>query len=191
MERHVALFSLAEIGHRVLGPLVRFGQQHAAGIVRIDISSDFAEKRMGFRQVLAVGSFALEEIRNGVQTQPVHAHRKPVFQHLKYRFPHLRIVVIQVGLMAVEAMPIVSLGHGIPGPVGGLEILEDNAGLLVFLGHVAPDVVVAVPAPRFGPPRPLKPGMLVGRVVDDQFRNHFQSPAVRGARKTLKSCSVP
>ena len=59
-----------------------------------------------------------------------------------------------------------------------LEVLEDDAGVGVLLRVVAPDVEVACGAAAFGAPRTLKPGVLVGRVVADQLRDHSQPAAV-------------
>ena len=71
MERHVAFVALAEIGARVLGPLVRFGEQHAVGIAGIEFRADIFQHRMGLRQILVIGAVALNEIGNGVETQAV------------------------------------------------------------------------------------------------------------------------
>ena len=43
---------------------------------------------------------------------------------------HGGVVEVEVGLVGVEAVPVVGLGDRVPGPVGRLEILEDDAGFL-------------------------------------------------------------
>ena len=77
VERHVALVAVAEVGDRVLGPLVRLGQQHATLVVGVDVLAQLAQERVRLGQVLAVRPLALEEVRDGVEAQPVDAHLEP------------------------------------------------------------------------------------------------------------------
>ena len=107
------------------------------------MASQLLQKVVSLRQIFAVRPFALVEIGHGVQPQPVHAHIEPEIERLADRLVNLRVVEVQVGLMRIKAMPVVGLGHRIPGPVGRLEILEDDAGFLVFVRRVAPDIEVA------------------------------------------------
>jgi hypothetical protein len=81
-------------------------------------------------------------------------------------------VEVQIGLVRVEAVPVVVLGYRIPAPVRRLGVLEDDARVGVALGRIAPYVVLALAAARRGPPRPLKPRMLVGGVIDNQLRDY-------------------
>src|SRR2546430_10756709 len=78
------------------------------------------------------------------------------------------MVVVEGGLVSVEPVPVVRLGDWVPGPVRGLKVLEDNAGVPVFLGRVAPHVKLTPAAARLGPAGPLEPRMLVRGVVEDQ-----------------------
>ena len=80
--------------------------------------------------------------------------------------------------MAVEAVPVISAGSVVPGPIGDLEVFEYDPGVLVLLVGLGPDVEVARGALRSGRPRPLKPGMLVRCVVADQLGDHPKSPPV-------------
>ncbi len=145
--------------------------------------TQFLEVGVGFRQVFAVGAFALEEIRNGVETQSVHAHVQPELEHLQHGFLHRRALEIEVGLMMEKTVPVILSGHRVPRPVGRLEILEDDARILIFFLRVAPDVVIAFDRTLLGPARPLEPRVLVARVVDDEFRDDAQSPRVRFLQK--------
>ena len=79
------------------------------------------------------------------------------------------IVVVEVGLVREETVPVVGAGHLVPGPVGLFGVGEDDAGFGKFLVAVAPDVEVALLRARRGAPRGLEPGVLVRGVVDDQF----------------------
>src|ERR1700722_3559542 len=83
-------------------------------------------------------------------------------------------------------MPEISLGHMVPSPVGLFNVLKDNAGVVILGGGIAPDVKVAPAASWLGPARALKPRMLVGSVVENQFRDDPQSAAMRFAQKRLE-----
>ena len=86
--------------------------------------------------------------------------------------------------MRVEAVPVIGLGHRVPGPIGGLEVLEDDARLLVLVRRVAPDVKVARRGcPVSAPARRLKPGMLVRGVIEHQLGDHPQAAPVRLAQE--------
>ena len=130
----VAFVAVAEIGDRVLGPLIRLGQQHAARERLVDVVAQFLEKRVRLGQVLAVGPFPLVKIGDRVEPHAVDAHPQPEIAAPR-RPPRCTcgIVEIQIGLMGVEAVPVVGLGHRIPGPVRVLEILEDDPGVCVFV----------------------------------------------------------
>ena len=133
---------------------------------------------MRLGQVLAAGPLALEEVRDGVEAQPVDAHPEPEVERLQHGAPHGRVVEVEVGLVGVEAVPVVGLGHRIPGPVRRLEVLEDDARVAVALGRVAPDVEVARGAAGRGAAGALEPGMLVRRVVDHQLGDDPQAAAM-------------
>jgi hypothetical protein len=96
------------------------------------------------------------------------------------------VVEVEVGLVRVEPVPVVCLGHRVPRPVRRLKILEDDPDVTVLLGIVAPDVVVP-PAPA----RPvatsmLEPGVLVRGVVHDQLGDHSQAAAVSLTQERLE-----
>ena len=83
-------------------------------------------------------------------------------------------------------MPVVGLGDGVPGPVGVLEILEDDPGVAVFVGRVAPDVEIPPERAGLGLPGPLEPGVLVGGVVDHQLGDDADAPPVGLAQELLE-----
>jgi hypothetical protein len=58
-------------------------------------------------KALASAALALEEERNGVHAEAVHAHLEPEAHDVQHRVLHLRIVVVQVRLGRVEPMPVV------------------------------------------------------------------------------------
>ena len=186
VEIHVAFIAVPEVRRSVFRPLIRLGQQHLVGILFLDMAAQRFQKGVGLRQVLAVRALALVQVRHGVQTHPVHPQVQPEVDRVQHRLVHGRIVEIQIGLVVVEAMPVVSLGQRIPGPIRGLEILEDDAGFAVPLGRVAPDVEVAPRIAGLGPPRFLKPLVLVRRVIHDDLGDHPQIVVVGFAEKSLE-----
>ena len=192
MERGLALVPTAEIRDRVFRPLVGLGQEHLSLEARIDVRAQLLEGQVGLGEVLAIGAFALEEVRDGVEAQPVHAHLpQPEVHCLEHRLAHLRAVPVQVRLVRVEAVPVVLGRHRVPRPVRGLEVLEDDPRLLVLLRGVAPDVEVAGGAARGGPPRALEPRVLVRRVVEDELGDHLQAARVGVAQHALAVAQRP
>jgi hypothetical protein len=179
MEGHVALVALAEIRDRVLGPLVRLGQQHASVEVLVHVPPQRLERAVGLGQVLAARALALVEIGDGVEPHPVDPHAHPEVHRLAHGRVHAGVVVVEVGLVRIEPVPEIRVGRRVPGPVGGLEVLEDDAGVLVALRGLAPDVELARGAAGGGAARALEPGMLVGGVIDHQLGDHAQ-PALMG-----------
>ena len=163
MESHLAFVALAEIRHRVLGPLVGLRQQHPLlAVAGLDMRADALEQRVGGGQVLAVGAFRLEQVGHRVQAQAVHAQIHPEVQDLEHGLFHRRILEIEIGLMGIEPMPEIRLGERIPGPIGGLEILEDDARFGIAIHGIAPHVEIPFRRARRRAARALEPGMLVG-----------------------------
>ena len=133
----------AEVGDGVFGPLIGFRQQNAILVFRIDVGAQLLEELMRLRQVLAVSAGAFEKIGHRVQAEAVDADVEPEIDYFEHCFTNIRIVEVQIGLMRIEAMPEVGFGHWIPSPVGGFEILEDDARVGIFVGRIAPDVKIA------------------------------------------------
>ncbi|MNX90728.1 hypothetical protein D3C86_1227880 [compost metagenome] len=176
---HMAFVARAEVLLGIFGPLVGLGQQQTAGVLGLDHRPDLLEHLVRLGQVFVVGAFAFDQIGHGVQPQAVHAHVQPIAHHGQHFLQDLRIVIVQVGLMRIEAVPEVGVCHRIPGPVRFLGIAEDDAragiGLVVVRPHVE------TPGGRSGlcGSRALEPGMLVGGVVHHQLRDDAQSPGMR------------
>ena len=147
VEGHVAFVTrptvfAAEIQLGVFRPLVGFGEQHAVGVVGVDLGADRLEHRMGLRQVLVVGAVAFDQVRNRIQAQAVDAHVQPVAHYRQHGLHHLRIVEVEVWLVRIEAVPEVLLGHRVPGPVGFLGVEKDDSRAVVFLVGIRPDVEI-------------------------------------------------
>ena len=107
--RHVAFIAVAEVLAHVLRPLIGLGQQKAVLVVRVDGGAQLLDDRVGFAQIFVVGPFALDQVGNGIEPEAVDAHVEPEPHDLQHRFHDLRIVEIQIRLMAEEAVPVVGL----------------------------------------------------------------------------------
>ena len=176
---HVALVALPEVLAHVLGPLVGLGEEHPVGVLRVERGADLLQDVVGLGQVLAAGALALDQVGDRVEAQPVHPEIAPERHHAEHRLEHGGVVEVQVRLVGEEAVPVVLLGERVPGPVGGLGVGEDDAGIGVVTLVVRPDVEVALRGALRGVPGALEPGVLIGGVVDDQLGDHAKAPRVR------------
>ena len=184
--RHVALVAVAEVLAHVLGPLVRLREQHPPREVAVEIGADLLDDRVRLRQVLVPGAFALDEVRDRIEAEAVHAHAEPEVHRAQHRAQHVGIVEVQVGLVAEETVPVVLLRDRIPRPVRALGVGEDDARARVLVGIVAPHVVVALHRAARRPPRRLEPRMLVRGVVHDELGHHAQPALVGLAHEALE-----
>ena len=130
------------------------------------------------RQVLADRPLLLEEVRDGVEPEAVEAEVEPEAEHVQHRVLHRRVLVVQVGLVAEEAVPVVLAADRVERPVRDLGVDEDDPRVRVRLVRVRPDVPVAV-----GPvgilARRLEPGVVGGGVVHDEVDDHPDPALVR------------
>ena len=183
VERHVAFVAVAEILQHVLGPLVGLGEQHAVAVARIELGAQPLQDLVRLGQVLVVRALALDQIGHGVETHAVDPHVEPEAHHVGHLAKHPRIVEIEVGLMGVEAVPVIGLRHRVPRPVRFLGVDEDDARAGEFLVGVAPDIVIAPGRAALGAAGALKPGMLVRGVVDHELGDDAQIAPVRRAHE--------
>jgi len=144
MERHVEFVAVAEVGAHVLRPLVGLGQQDTPRPFRLDMRPQPLDVVVRLRQVLAVGVLALEQVRHGIHAKPVDAHLHPEIDDVQHLLLDLGIVVVKVGLLAVEPVPVVLAGQLIISPVGHFGIEKNDARVLVALVGVTPHVPVAL-----------------------------------------------
>ena len=88
--------------------------------------------------------------------------------------------------MREETMPVIGMGFIVPGPVGLLGILENNARFGKFLVGIAPYVKVTLARTGRCPARSLKPRMLIGSVIYDQLGDDLETAAVRFLHELLE-----
>src|ERR1700693_5752267 len=108
MECHVELIALTEIWTQVSRPLIGLSQKHFAGKLLIKPGAEIFKNGMGFGQVLAVRAFTLNQVGNRVRPEAIDTHIEPELHDVPHFFPDFWVVVIEVGLMAEESMPVIS-----------------------------------------------------------------------------------
>ncbi len=119
------------------------------------------------------------EVGHGVQPEAVDAQVQPEPQGGDDLLLHGRVLVVEVRLVGEEAVPVVLLADRVEGPVGGLGVDEDDAGVRVLLVVVGPDVVVAVGAVGVVAGL-LEPRVLVAGVVHDEVDDDAHAALVGG-----------
>ena len=110
----MALVAVAEVLDDVGRPLVGLGQQHAVGVVGVDLRAHALEVVVRLGQVLAVGAVALVQVGHGVEPEAVHAEVEPEAQDLEHRLLDLGVVEVEVRLVGEEAVPVVGAAPGRP-----------------------------------------------------------------------------
>ena len=113
------------------------------------------------RQVFAARALSLVEIGHGIQAETVDPHAQPLVDDVEQRPPHVGVIEVKVRLVGVEAVPVICFRGCVPGPVRGFEIFEDDPGVAVALGSVAPDIEVALAAAGRRGASALEPRVLV------------------------------
>ena len=141
-------------------------------------------------QVFAVRAVALDQVGHGVQTEAVDADVEPELHHAPHGFEDGGIVVIQVGLMAEEAVPVIGFRNRVPGPIRHFRVEKNDAGVLVTVVGVAPDVPIALGIVA-GTARLLKPRVLIGGVIETSSMMTRIPRSCAAFRNALKSSSEP
>ncbi len=182
----MALIALAEIRPHILGPLVGLGQNEPTLIILVDGGADSFDGDVRFRQVFAVGAVALDQVRDCVHAEAVDAHVQPEPHDVDDFLDNARVVEVQVGLVRKEAVPVILVCNGIPGPVGFFRVGKDDAGIGVQLVRVGPHVKVTLGRARGREPSRLEPGVLIGGVVDNQLHHDLHIALVGGVQEQLE-----
>jgi len=193
VEIHVHFIAIAKILDHIFWPLVRFGEEHGAWRICIHKSTQALEESMRLWQVFAIGALTLEEVGGCIHTNTISALVDPELNHAQHFALHLRVIVVQIGLMREKTVPIKLLAHGIKGPVGFFGIQENDAGFFVALVGIAPDVIVFIffVLRMVRIPRGLEPRMLVRSMVRDKLYDHLKAAFVCQADKLTKIVHVP
>ena len=131
LERHVALvavpkYSTTSAGHWFASASSTRSGYSASIVRRTRFRNSWVSGR--FSQF---GALTLEQVRHRVEPQAVEPEVEPVAHDVEHRVPHLGVVVVEVGLVREEAVPVVLAGHRIPRPVRRLRVDEDDPGILV------------------------------------------------------------
>ena len=190
VERHVALVAVAEVLDDVVGPLVRLGEQDAVRVARVDLGAHALQEGVRLGQVLAVRPVALVQVRHRVEPEAVETEVEPEAQRVQHLLLHVRVVVVQVGLVREEAVPVVLAARGVPGPVRRLGVEEDDPRVAPACVVVAPDVPVAVRAGRVVAAL-LEPRVIGRGVVHDEVGDHAQPALVRLVDEELEVVDRP
>ena len=178
---HVAFIAFAEVLAYILRPLVGLGQQHAVLVMGIDHCAHLLDHIMGLMQILVGGALANTKIGDGIQAQPVDSQIEPEAHDANHGIHYCRVVVVQIRLVRKETVPVVGARYLVPCPVGFFRIGEDDPRLGKLLVRIRPQVEITFGRTFRRAARRLKPGMLIGRVIDDQFGDHLQPAPMRFA----------
>ncbi len=184
VEAHLAFVVVAEVLHDVGGPLVGLGEQHAVGVVLVDLLAHLLQELVRLPQVLADRALSLVQVGHRVQPEAVQAHVEPEAQRLQHRVVDLGVVVVEVRLMGEEAVPVVGARDRVIGPVRRLGVGEDDAGVLVALVGVRPHVPVALGVVRARSGL-LEPRVIGGGVVHHQVGDHPDAAGMGGVDQLL------
>ena len=82
--------AVAKIGAHVGRPLIGFREEDAIGVLRVNFLAQSLDDGVRFRKILAIGSFALDQVGDGVDAQRVDAHVQPVAHDLQDFLDHSR-----------------------------------------------------------------------------------------------------
>src|SRR5512143_3182288 len=92
--------------------------------------------------------------------------------------------------MAEEAMPVVSLGERVPGPVRHFGVEKDDARAAIWGVGIAPDVPIALGIGARTARLP-EPGMLIRSVVQHELDNDPQVALMCRVEKDLEIVQAP
>src|ERR1700751_1358890 len=141
---------------------------------------------MRFRQVFVDCPLALDPVGHCIDAQPVDPEIEPVTHHVEDGSQYSRIIEVEIGLVGIKTVPVIGLRHRVPRPVRLLGIDKDDTGFLEFLVRITPHIKVTERRAGLCKTRTLKPGMLIGGMVDDQFGDDAQIATVCLAHEGLE-----
>ena len=150
-----------------------------SGYSRSTIRAHLLEEDVRLVEVLAVRAVALVEVGHGVEAKAVEAEVQPEAQDVEHRLADLGVVVVEVGLVMKEAVPVVRAALLVPRPVRRLGVDEDDPRAVVAGRVIRPHVPVALGVVG-ARARLLKPLAVRRRVVHDEVGDDADAALVRG-----------
>ena len=81
----MAFVARAEILQHILRPLIGLGEQHAAGVVRVQLAAQPLQDLVRFRQVFVDRPLALDQVGHCIEPHPVDPEIKPEPHHIEDR----------------------------------------------------------------------------------------------------------
>ena len=173
----MAFVAVAEVIGHVTRPAVRLGEEDAARVVRLELLADAPDERVRLGKMLARRAVALVQIGHRIEPEAVEAEVEPEPDEVDHGVGHFGILVVEVGLVVIEAVPVVLLAAVVPGPIRAFHVGEDDAGVGPLLVVVVPDVPVRLGVvPRRA--RLHEPGVLVAGVVHHEVGDDPDAAAV-------------
>jgi len=174
VEGQLAFVVVAEVLDHIGRPLVGFAQQDPPRVFGVDQLPHLFEDRVGAGQVLAVGAVLLDQVGDGVEPEPVDAEVHPEPDGVEDLLLDPRVLVVEVGLMGEEPVPVVLPADLVVTPVGADRVDEDDPRVQVGVRPVAPDVEVTVGAGGIAA-RGLEPRVVTRGVVHDEVDDHLHA----------------
>ena len=95
----MAFFARPEILQHILRPLIGLGEQHAVGVMHVELAAQALQYLVGFGQVLVDRPLPLDQIRDRVQPHPVDPEIEPEPHDVDDGPKNSRIVKVEIRLM--------------------------------------------------------------------------------------------
>ena len=169
IEHHVhAVAVVAEIFHVGFRQHIGFGQDDGVALPPLQEFAERAQHVVLLDGFANLGALGRDHERHRVHAEAGYAELDPEPHDLEDLGLHQRVRGVEVGLEIIEAMEEPGAGFLVARPGRFLHARKHHAGIGVGRLLVGPDIPVAI-GRILGPPRLAKPGMLVGRVVDDEI----------------------
>ena len=133
---------------------------------------------MGLREVLAIGSFLFKQEWHRWQPESIYPYLHPKINYFNHLQLNLGVIKVQFRLMSIKPVPVICFCLVIPTPIRRFFVHKHNTRFLVFVGRIAPYIIIFVSGTRSCCARFLKPIMLVRSVVEYQLNDHFYAAMV-------------
>src|ERR1700733_11529175 len=184
-----ALAPLAEIVQNLIGSDVRFRHQNRiASLPAKELAKLFQIIERLMRQLLGIRALVCDHERRSVHAKTGDPQRQPKTHDLLDLVAHYRIPCIEIGLIRIKTMEIVSLRQLVKFPDTGLLAGEYGLGRGIARIILSPNIVTVIF--RIITTSGLKPGMLVGGVVDYKINDHANPTIIRFRHESGKITKI-